>query len=266
MVRMDHLARWRHIVELPEDAIPLDEAALLIAAHGNPDLDVEAQLARLDDLAGEVDRTDADAVCSVLFGSLGLRGDQQTYDDPRNSYLDQVLDRRLGIPISLSVVLIEVGRRRQVPLEGVGMPGHFLVRDLATPELLIDAFAGGRRLDHQACEQLLRRAMRVPVALDPTMLDPIGPRAILTRMLANLHNSFTRRADRQGLAWVTRLRAAVPGLPAGNRVELATELAGFGLYDEAADLLEALASDPEVESEVADKLQAWANGMRANLN
>lgn len=261
---MDFLARWRHIVQRPE--VPLDEGALLIAAHGNPGLDVDAQLARLDELAATVAQADADGICAMLFGDLGLRGDDRTYDDPRNSYLDQVLDRRLGIPISLSVLLIEVGRRRGVPLEGVGMPGHFLVRDPTAPGLLIDAFGGGRRLDHQACEQLLRRTMRRPVLLEQTMLDTVTPRAILARMLANLHNSFTRRADRQGLVWVTRLRAATPGLPSGNRVELATDLAGFGLFDEAADLLDALADDHEIDEGVSAKLRARATGLRANLN
>ena len=263
---MDPLAHWRELVQRPDGELPLDEAALVIAAHATPSLDVAAQLSRLDDVAAQVGSADTEGVCAVLFGDLGLRGDERTYDDPRNSYLDQVLDRRLGIPISLSVLLIEVGRRCGLTLEGVGMPGHFLVRDVGSPDLLIDAFSGGRRLDHQDCRQLLRAATRTPVDLDAGMLAPVGPRAIVARMLANLHNSFVRRADRPGLAWVTRLRAGIPGLPMGNRMELATGLAGFGLYDEAADLLETLASDPALDTEAAGKLRTRANGVRANLN
>jgi regulator of sirC expression with transglutaminase-like and TPR domain len=263
---VDPLAHWRELVQRPDRELPLDEAALAIAAHANPSLDMAAQLSRLDDMAAQVGKASTEGVCAVLFGDLGLRGDQRTYDDPRNSYLDQVLDRRLGIPISLSVLLIEVGRRCGLTLEGVGMPGHFLVRDVGSPELLIDAFAGGRRLDHQGCQQLLRSVAQAPVDLDAGMLAPVGSRAIVIRMLANLHNSFVRRADRSGLAWVTRLQAGIPGLPMGNQMELATQLAGFGLYDEAADLLEALASDPTVDAEVAGKLRTQATGVRANLN
>ena len=263
---MDPLARWRELVQRPDGELPLDEAALIIAAHANPSLDVTAQLSRLDDVAAQVGSADTEGVCTMLFGDLGLRGDERTYDDPRNSYLDRVLDRRLGIPISLSVLLIEVGRRCGLTLEGVGMPGHFLVRDVGSPELLIDAFSGGRRLDHQGCQQLLRASTQTEEVLDDDMLARVGSRAIVTRMLANLHNSFVRRSDRPGLAWVTRLRAGIPGLPMGNQMELATQLAGFGLYDEAADLLETLASDPEVTTEVAGKLRTQACGVRANLN
>ena len=109
-------------MELPESVVPLDEAALLISAHANPALDVAAQLRRLDRLATRVERADSSGLCRLLFEQLGLRGDRERYDDPVNSYLDQVLERRRGIPISLSVLLIEVGRRCGVCLEAVGMP------------------------------------------------------------------------------------------------------------------------------------------------
>ena len=82
-------------------------------------------------MAAQIGPADTGEVCRFVFETLGVRGDLQTYDDPRNSYLDQVLDRRLGIPISISVLLMEIGRRCGVPLEGVGMPGHFLLRDPA---------------------------------------------------------------------------------------------------------------------------------------
>ncbi len=144
---MDASARWSELMGFPEDAVPLDEAALLISAHANPELDVSSQLRRLDHLATQVDRGDSGGLCRVLFEQLGLRGDREHYDDPANSYLDQVLDRRRGIPISLSVLLIEVGRRCGVPLEAVGMPGHFLVRDPSAPEHLIRRVRPGATLD-----------------------------------------------------------------------------------------------------------------------
>jgi regulator of sirC expression with transglutaminase-like and TPR domain len=147
-------------------------------------------------------------VCRFVFETLGVRGDQKTYDDPRNSYLDQVLDRRLGIPISISVLVMEIGRRCGVALEGVGMPGHFLLRDPGQPDLLIDAFSGGRRLDHAACAELLRAVAGAEVQLLDGYLAPVGPRAIVVRMLANLDQSFRTRDDKEGLRWVTRCEPA----------------------------------------------------------
>ena len=108
-----------------EDKLPLDEAALLIAAHADPDLDVPAELRRLDGVATRVARADATAVCRVLFEELGLRGDRAGYDNPQNSYINRVLDRRLGIPISLSLLLIVVARRCGVELEASACPATF---------------------------------------------------------------------------------------------------------------------------------------------
>jgi regulator of sirC expression with transglutaminase-like and TPR domain len=248
-----------------EEALPLDEAALVIAGHANPALDIAAQLRRLDDIAAEVDQPDTDGVCRVLFGRLGLRGDRHTYDDPRNSYLDQVLDRRLGIPISLSALLIEIGRRCGLHLEGVGMPGHFLVRDPGSPQLLIDTFAGGQRLGGSGCERLLSDIAGRPVKLKPAMLATTGKRAILARMLANLDRSFERRADDQSLLWVTRLRLLVPDVALGDRVLLARRLGAMGRFDEAADILAELAL-ADLGSELRTKIQAEATTLRARLN
>src|SRR5439155_10429895 len=143
------------------------------------------------------------------------------YDDPRNSYIDQVLARRRGIPISLSVVLMEIGRRCGLPLEGVGMPGHFLVRDPAAPDLLIDAFDSGRRLDRSGCERLLQTVAGTRTELTQAMLAATGRRAILARLLANLDRSFERRSDTKALSWVGALRLRIPDLPAGDRLQLA---------------------------------------------
>jgi regulator of sirC expression with transglutaminase-like and TPR domain len=250
----------------PDDQIPLDEAALLIAAHADPGIDVGAQLARLDDLAARVAPADTDGLCHLVFDVLGLRGDGETYDDPRNSSLPQVLDRRLGIPITLSVLLIEIGRRRGVALEGVGMPGHFLVRDPARPELLIDAFSAGRRLDRDQCAGLLAALAGQPVELRADMLAAAGPRAILARMLANLDNSFRRRRDQSGRRWAARLEAAIPGLPASRQLALADSLAGLGCPTEAATLLEAVAGRPGVPPEAARSLRTRARGLSAPLN
>ena len=268
---MEPAARWQELMQRPEEALPLDEAALLIAAHADPGLDVPAQLRRLDDIAarvgpvGRVGATDADAVCRVLFEDLGLAGDREGYDDPLNSYLDQVLDRRRGIPISLSVLLIEVGRRCGVELEGVGMPGHFLVRDPTAPQLLIDAFNGGQRLDPPACERMFRTVTGSPGGPTPDMLAATGRRAILARMLANLDHSFERRADYRSLLWVSRMRLGIPDLPPGDRVHLATRLGTLGRFDDAAKVLEGLAAIHPTP-EVAARLRSEAASLWARLN
>jgi regulator of sirC expression with transglutaminase-like and TPR domain len=263
---MDRFDEWRELLTRPEAEVPLDRAALLIAAQGEPDLDVAAQLARLDDLAAQIGPTDTEGVCRLVFETLGVQGDSTTYDDPKNSYLDQVLDRRLGIPISLSVLLIEVGRRCGVPLEGVGMPGHFLVRDPGDPDQLIDAFSGGRRLGPAACARLLATVVGADVTLQAGLLAPVGTRAIVARMLANLDLSFRRREDREGVRWATRLRAAIPGLPAAEQLAMAENLAGFGCHREAASLFEEVARGPGVSGETARSLRTRARGLMAPYN
>lgn len=250
---------------LPEERVPLDEAALLISAHAQRDLDVAAELARLDGIAAEVGGGDVPALCHLLFDRMGLRGDQEGYDDPDNSYIDRVLDRRLGIPISLSVLLIEIGRRCGIRLEGVGMPGHFLVREPGAPDRLIDAFHGGRRLDPAACERLLRATAGPAGTFSPDMLASTGPHAILARMLANLDASFERRRDRPSLAWVSELRARIPRAPAGDRVHLARRLALMGRFDSAATLLEEVAAGATA-SPARDRLLAEALTLRSRLN
>ncbi len=266
VVGVDRSARWREIVARPEAELPLDEGALLIAAMADETVDVSAQLARLDDMAARIGSADTGEVCRFVFETLGVRGDLQTYDDPRNSYLDQVLDRRLGIPISISVLVMEIGRRCGVVLEGVGMPGHFLLRDPREPDLLIDAFSGGRRLDHAACAELLRTVAGAEVPLLPAYLAPVGPRSILARMLANLDQSFRRRDDKEGGRWVTRLRAAIPGQPLNEMVGLADTFARLGCVDEAAALFEELARRPEAPVDMARSLRARARGLLAPYN
>ena len=252
---------------LPEEAIPLDEAALLIAAGADPSLDVSAQLARLDALASQQrGAAGTEQVCHLVFTTLGLRGDSQTYDDPRNSYLHEVLDRRLGIPISLSVLLMEIGRRCGVALEGVGMPGHFLVRDPDRPDQLIDAFSGGRRLDHAECARLVQAVAGQAIELSGDMLATVGSRSILARMLANLDHSFRRRRDRNGVRWVTSLRAAIPGLSMADRMALADGLAGLGSYEEAAAHLEEMARAHGTSPEDAHTLLTRARELLAPFN
>lgn len=223
---MDPTAAFTALVTGPADALHLDEAALLISAHATPNLDVEGQLERLDRLSTRCPDSTIDGLRWLLFDEMGLRGDTGTYQDPRNSYLDQVLDRARGIPISLSVLMMEVGRRVGVELEGVGMPGHFLVGAeavLGHPPELLDPFGGGRRLDAEECRLLHRSLHGSAAPWSSDLLAPTPPHAILARMLANLAASYAANGDTAARTWVARLRAAVPGQPAGVQARLSEE-------------------------------------------
>ncbi len=204
----------------PPEAVPLDEAALCIAAHADPLVDVDAYLARLDDLAGEVRTPTLDGLVRHLYASGRYLGNTDDYYDPRNSLLHEVLDRRLGIPITLAVLGMEVGRRIGVPLSGVGMPGHFLVRDKVDPSVFIDPFHAGRELDAAGC-RALHRAMAGPTApWDPGYLEPIDRPAIVARILANLRVIYQRSNKVDSLRWAVKLRCAMPDATPADRQEL----------------------------------------------
>lgn len=263
----DPTGRFAALVQGPEAELAdrFDEAALLIAAHARPDLDIDAYRARLDDLAAACPEPTLAAVSRQLFAVEGFRGNTDDYYEPENSYLDQVLDRRLGIPITLAVVLLEVGRRLDISLAGVGMPGHFLVRLRGEPALFLDPFAGGRLLAASECAERFHAAVGPATPFDPSYLDPVGPAAILARMLANLRQVHLERQDSRALAWVLRLRNTIPDVPVEQQAELAGVLLSLGRFDEAADVLEELVPAAPTEA-AADKLRYKAAGLRARLN
>lgn len=250
------------LVQGPEKALALDHAALLLAAHASEGLDVSAQLDRLDAIASQCREPTLDGLRGLLFDELGFAGDTEDYTDPRNSFLDQVLDRRMGIPISLSVLMMEIGRRIGVPLEGVGMPGHFLVRHTADPRVLIDPFHGGRTLDADQCADLFSTLFGTTASLPASVLEGASPRSILARMLANLKRSYIDRRDPASLIWASRLRAAIPGVPPSEMAELAQLLVNMGRFGEAADALEDLAN----EAGGGDEIRTQAVALRARLN
>jgi regulator of sirC expression with transglutaminase-like and TPR domain len=205
---VDPLARFAELMQRPEPAIPLDEAALCLAAGDHP-VDIARRLGQLDDLAAGVGApATVDGLCRHLFVAEGFAGNADDYYDPANSHLDEVLDRRLGIPITLAVVLIEVGRRAGIVVEGVNAPGHFLVRSAGR---VLDPFAGGRD---------------VPDA-DATTAPVAGPHVILARMLANLKAVHIQRRDVTSLRRVLRFRTVIPGVPDSDRAELRRLEAGL---------------------------------------
>ena len=261
---MDPTQRFFELVDGPEASLALDEACFLVGAHARPGLVVAEQLQRLDDLATRVDEPTTEGLVEVLFAREGFRGNADDYYDPDNSFLDQVLDRRLGIPISLSVLAMEVGRRAGVALDGVGLPGHFLVRTRSEPTVFLDAFAQGHRLDVGGCAELFARSQGGGVPFDEALLQPVGPRLILARLLGNLRANYAQRGDRAGLVWVLRLRSRIPGVPLAERRDLASALAADGRFDEAAAELDDLAG--HVGEPSAEKLRARSRQLRAQLN
>ncbi len=196
--------RFAAIAGLPDERIDLAEAALWIAAEEQPGLDPAPWMARLDAmaaglsprLAGVRDPLDRMArLAGFLADEIGLRGNAEDYYDPRNSLLNEVLARGLGIPITLAVVYMEVGRRVDVPLHGVGFPGHFLLRHSRHDQLLFDPFDRGRPLTEEDCRSRLDQLSGGTLAFDPRLLKPSSPRQILVRMLNNLWRIYLHRGD-----------------------------------------------------------------------
>lgn len=243
------------------DPVPLDEAALLIGAHAG-DCDVDGALAALDELADAVPQPSLETLLATLFGARGFAGDREHYYDPRNSYLHEVLRRRVGIPITLSVLTIEVGRRLGVVLAGVGAPAHFVARTLGDDPMFVDAFGGGRILDGAELEEMFA-TIAPGIDLRPH-LEPLPTHDILRRMLANLAAIHRRSGDRDALLWTTQLRTLIPGSTPDDQRSFGGALAASGDFVRAAKVLESIvdggdATDPERELAEARRLRARLN-------
>ena len=208
-------------------SVQLDEAALLISSAIQPGLDVDHWLGELDQLAEAVEDRSAEGVADHLFTTGHFVGNRTAYYDWHNSCLDRVIAARTGIPISLSVLMIEVARRVGVDLCGVGMPAHFLVRPADDREVFFDPFHGGRRLDRAGARSLFEQVTGGQVAWDDRFLDPTPNREIVIRMLNNLKGVFTGRSDAVRLAIVMDLRSAVPELAELEAAEIAATSAIF---------------------------------------
>jgi regulator of sirC expression with transglutaminase-like and TPR domain len=240
----------RHFTELvAQDAdADLAEAALLIACEEYPTLDVASYIHRLEELAGELRRrldgygspeAAVAALNKLLFAEGGFRGNLEDYYDPRNSFLNEVLDRRTGIPITLSAVYLEVGRRAGLDLHGVGLPGHFVVK-LEAPgrELIIDPFHAGALVSAADCQRRLDRIYAGRVKLERSMLAPWSSRQILGRLLRNLKLIYVKRHDWQrALAVVELLLCCEP--------DSTDELRDRGLLYAALDCFDLAARDLE---------------------
>ena len=212
--------RFRALLGGDPDDVDLDEAALAMSAALRPGLDEMEWLVTLDAIAGDCPSPTAQGVSRHLFESLGFTGNRDAYYDWRNSCLDHVLAERTGIPLTLSVVMLEVGRRLGVALEGVGMPAHFLVRVSGDPDQLFDPFDGGRRLDRSGARELLERITQGRLRWDDSFVEATSTHDVVVRMLNNLKAVFTARGDRLRLALVMQLREAIPRLRESEAAEI----------------------------------------------
>jgi regulator of sirC expression with transglutaminase-like and TPR domain len=240
----------------PDADIDLAAVALLLARDEYPALDVDGHLAELNAMAREARAylrgplpARVHGLCRYLFHEMGFRGNARDYYDPHNSYLNVVLERRTGIPISLSAVTIAVGRRAGLNVVGVGLPGHFIAKAVeAGTEVLIDPYHGGRVLTPTDCTNLVRQVTGLSFEASPLALQSHPPGLIVQRMLNNLKGIYLGQKDWVRTARVLeRLRQLSP-YDMGLRRDLGVCFARHGQPGKAVDHLRAyLDAEPQAE-------------------
>jgi regulator of sirC expression with transglutaminase-like and TPR domain len=233
-MKLEEITLFSHLVTRPESELDLARAVLLIAEPEYPGLDVASYIDELDRLgSGATERIAAApsrpplaSVIRYLYEELGFHGNVEDYYDPRNSFLNEVIDRRTGIPISLALVLTEICRRVGIEARGVSFPGHFLVRvEVDGDPSFIDPF-DGRLLDRRQLAELHQRATGEEGPIDPRVLAPATKRQVLARILNNLRNIYERAGDRDRLLGVlARMQVLRPDDEARGRW---SEVAGGG--------------------------------------
>jgi regulator of sirC expression with transglutaminase-like and TPR domain len=210
-------------IQQPDESINLARTALYIAQEEYPDLEPEEYLNALDAMAIELGKRlpssryplrMIQSINQYLYDELGFTGNQIDYYDPCNSFLNDVIERRTGIPITLALVYMELGKRIDFPMVGIGMPGHFLIRpDIADIEIFVDAFNGGEVMFPQDCQERLSQIYQQSVTLQPEFLAVVSKRQFLARMLTNLKYIYLNRQDLQKtLSAVERILLLFPGL------------------------------------------------------
>ncbi len=222
MSTTDARERFIDILRLPDESVDLAEAALWVAAEQYEGLDVPGYLARLAELA-ETARPLVDAAETIeqritalnrfLYDEHGFRGNRSDYYDTRNSFLNDVIDRRTGIPITLAIVYLSVARRLGLPVSGVGFPGHFLLRCHAQDEIVIDPFEG-TFLSRSDCEERWRATLGADTPFDVRALEPAPAHATLSRLIGNLKQIFLAQEDwPRALACIERILLLEPDEP-----------------------------------------------------
>jgi regulator of sirC expression with transglutaminase-like and TPR domain len=243
--RAANRSRFARIVARPDAEIELAAGALCIASDGRPDLDPDPTIERLDRLADLVrvrlDRDDppetsVERLHDVLYREAGFGPPPSAaFHDPRNSLIDQVVVRRVGLPISLAIVELEVAWRLGLGLHGIGLPGHFIVG--GPDQLLIDPAGGGRRLTLDDCQALLRRSLGEGVLFHAGMLRPLGRRQILARVLRNLRSAHLQRRDWPAALGIVELLAVVEPTDPDHGRDRGLLLGRMGRFSEAVACL-----------------------------
>jgi regulator of sirC expression with transglutaminase-like and TPR domain len=251
------------LAEDPAAAVDVAEAALYLARDEYADLDVDTYRSELDAMGREAQtyvrggfESQVTGLCRYLFHEMGFRGNTQNYYDARNSYLNEVLDRRTGIPITLSVAAMAIGRRVGLEVVGVGLPGHFIVQAVAGNErILFDPFHGGRRLTREDCGRLVEQVTGQPFTPTAASFTAVTPAALLARMLTNLKGIYLRTEDFARAARVLRrLRQLDPDDPFEQR-DLGACLMRCGQPDQAVlHLANYLAARPAADDATAVRL------------
>jgi regulator of sirC expression with transglutaminase-like and TPR domain len=253
--------RWAQLTTTQPDDVSLAEGALLIAAEEYDGLDVDGYLGRIDEMASTLRRrlrsdiSPTEALIALnryVFDELGFSGNAGDYYDPRNSFLNDVIDRRLGIPITLAVVYIEIGRRIGLPLEGVSFPAHFLVKCVLHEGMLIlDPYARGASLGVEDLQERLK-AFSKEIVIDPeivpSLLASAPPKDILARMLRNLRAIYGSRGEPlKALSACDRILALAPDAAEDyrERGELYADLECFRAS--VADLRQYLKLKPQAQ-------------------
>src|SRR5437588_628981 len=261
--------------DIEDERVDLLRAALTIARTEYPTLDIDYYVARLDNIAERVGSRIRDigdpaqsifALNTVLFREEGLRGNRDDYYDPRNSFLNDVLDRKLGIPITLALVYMEVARRIGFPLFGVGMPGHFLLKhyDPEGRQVLIDAFNGGHILSAKDCKERLNEIYAGQLTFQPQFLMSVSRRQMMTRMLNNLKTVYlTARNFRKALPIVDMVLAIYPRSPEDVKQRALLRYSLGQMRGAVEDLEDYLKMSPDASD--ADEIRETALSIRRNL-
>lgn len=215
-------------IHQPDKQINLAKAALHIAQEEYPELDPIEYLNALDTMAAEVEELlpperyplrIVQSINKYLYEDLGFVGNTVDYYDPRNSYLNEVIERRTGIPITLSLVYLEIAQRIDFPMVGIGMPGHFLIRpNFEDVGIYVDAFNRGEILFEADCQERLSQIYQQPIELNPSFVEPVSNRRFLARMLMNLKLIYLNQNElEKALAVIERLLLLFPGVSAELR-------------------------------------------------
>jgi regulator of sirC expression with transglutaminase-like and TPR domain len=274
MDKTDLVRRFRTLTECDDEKINLAEAALAIAATADAELCPEPWLTILDRLAEHVQAepessplANIEALNNLLFEQEKFSGNEEDYDDPRNSFLNDVLTRKKGIPITLSLVYMEVARRRRLPVVGVGFPSHFLVKYLGAPgEILIDPYRQGAILTTSDCEELLKAHFGTKAEVKEEYLLAASNKQILARMLNNLKRSYLQQANYPRVLTMIELALAINEDTLPDLRDRAMVYFAMGRHaDGLADLKTYLALAPNGDPETSE-IRRVLHGMRALMN